>query len=295
MKIVFLGTPAIAVPALRLLAKNHEVVGVITAEPSPVGRKQILTKSPVHQEAEALGLNVITPPKAKTEHLAELQPDLVVVIAYGQILSDKFLYFAPLGAVNVHYSLLPQYRGASPVQSALLAGDKITGITIQQMVYALDAGDILSQYRYEIKDTDTTESLFAHFAEAGAELLLETLERPFSPEQQVGEPTFCTKFSKADGELDFTLSAQKLNNRRRAFTPWPGVFTFWNGKRVKILDTFSSDISAEVGQVFSQDGHLYIGSGEGSLGILSLQMEGKKPQDAKSFLNSFPDFLTAKL
>lgn len=299
-KIIFLGTPALAVPFLKKCAKNFEIAGVVTAPDKPVGRKQILTPSPVATAAEELNLPLFKPAKVSDPSflpsLKKLNADIAVVVAYGEILSKDFLNLFPFGAVNVHFSLLPRWRGASPVQHAILSGDEKTGVTIQQMVYELDSGDILATAETPIQNTDTTATLFEKLSALGSSLLIDTLSTELKPApQDHTKATFCTKIKKQDGELDFSLPAKKIDQLRRAYTPWPGVYTFFKGERLKILDTAVQEIANTPGGVFEKEGKILIGTGEGSLEILTLQKSGKSATDAQTFVRGYPDFLNTKL
>lgn len=298
-KIIFLGTPEIAVPSLRELAKVYEVLGVVTAPDRESGRGHKLTPSPVKVLAESLGLRVFQPIKVREilNDLQNLKADLAVVVAYGAILPQDFLDLFPLGCVNLHFSLLPRWRGASPVQSAILAGDDVTGITVQKMVYKLDAGDVLGQLERSLDGTETTAQLWAEFAESGAQLLCEVLSRDFkSVAQDETKITLCGKFEKDDGELDFAkYSALELDRRRRAFDPWPGVYTFFRNEKLKILDTGVSEIKLKIGEVSWCENQLLVGTKEGSLILKKLQMPGKKPVEANDFIRGYADFLQTNL
>jgi len=298
-KILFLGTPEIAVPSLRTLAGKYEVVGVVTAPDREAGRGKKLTPSPIKVCAEGLGLRVFQPIKVREilEDLRSLEADLAVVVAYGAILPQDFLDLFPQGCINLHFSLLPRWRGASPVQASILAGDKTTGITVQKMVYRLDAGDVLGTLERPLDGTETTAMLWAEFAESGAKLLDAVLAQDFKPvKQDDAQVTLCGKFSKEDGELDFAnLSAVELDRRRRAFDPWPGVYTFFRNEKLKILETGVSPIQTEVGKIILHGGEFLVGAKEGSLILKKLQMPGKKPLSAKDFLCGYADFLQANL
>jgi methionyl-tRNA formyltransferase len=249
LHLVFCGTPEFALPALRALATDPRfVIDLVVTQPDrPVGRKQVLTPPPVKREAEALGLTVAQPEKLNAA-LPELQtqvprPDILVVVAYGQILSQAVLDWPSQLPVNVHASLLPRWRGASPIEAALVAGDQETGVTIQRMVRALDAGDILSQRSHPITGTDTSQTLRRDLAELGATLLVDTLTQPLTPvAQDASQVTLCTLLSREDGSIDCAvLTATEIERRWRAFTPWPGLTTEVHGEKLKLRQVSLSE------------------------------------------------------
>jgi methionyl-tRNA formyltransferase len=306
MRIVFMGTPEFAVPTLnRLISSKHEVVAVYTQPDKSAGRGRIQTLPPVKSVAFDHGLKVCQPEtlrdKSEAEQLTRLKPDAIVLVAYGKILPQSILDIPKFGCLNIHPSLLPQYRGASPVASAILAGDDQTGVTIMLMDAGMDTGPILSQKRVSVDPRDTTESLEAKLAEVGAELLMETLPAWFdcrlTPEPQSAEaPTYTKPISKSDGEIDWNLSAVELSRRVRAFYPWPGCYTRWQGKVLKILEASAlpAGDKVEPGMVVSlsdPDTPVGAGTSEGMLGLCRLQMEGKKAVSAAEFLRGQRGFI----
>src|SRR5271168_5246745 len=239
MKIVFMGTAELSCASLEKLAGKRSVIAVVTQPDKPKGRELKLQFSPVKILAEKLKLPVLQPLKARDEKfisgLRELQPDLIVVVAYGQILPQSILDLPKFGCVNVHTSLLPKYRGASPIQSAILNGETETGVTIMKMDAGLDTGEIISQARTPILPEDNSQTLHDRLAQLGAELLVETIPDyvtgKISPKPQPAEgASYAAKIKKEDGKIDWNEPAEKILNRLRAFTPWPGAFTFLAGE-----------------------------------------------------------------
>ncbi len=283
VSIVFCGTPEFAVPSLKALLErpqDMQVQLVITQPDQPVGRKQTLTPPPVKVFAEAHRLPFIQPEdindQATGSKLQAIECDLLVTVAYGQLLSPTLLAIPRLGAVNVHPSLLPRWRGASPIQNAILAGDTQTGVTVQQMVEALDAGPILAQEQMALSPDETAGHLSALLADRGAQLLASTLSKPFSPkEQDETHVTLCRKLLRKDGEVNpAEMTAEEIHRRVRALHPWPGITTPFGGMRVKILRT-SLVAEPEALEIPCKDGTLY---------VLSLQPPGRKPMSGKAWL-----------
>ncbi len=241
-RIVFMGSPDFALPALQALAEHFEVVGVVTQPDKPAGRGRVLTPPPVKVLAQELDIPVMQKrlrnPEA-FEQLQEWQPDVIVVAAFGQILRQNVLDLPPFGCINVHASLLPRWRGAAPIQYTLLDGDPVTGVTIMRMDPGIDTGPILSQKPLDVNSEDTSESLSEKLAQIGAKLLIETLPGYLSGEiapqsQGEGGATYAKMLSKEDGRLDFALPADALARKVRAFNPWPGTFTTWQDNLLKI-------------------------------------------------------------
>jgi methionyl-tRNA formyltransferase len=245
LHIIFLGTSAFAVPSLEALAKDKRfsVDLVITQPDRPTGRKQILTPPPIKISAEKLGLPLQQPEKINTFNYPLSTIHFLVVVSYGQILSQAILDLPTKAPVNVHASLLPRWRGASPIQNAILAGDRETGVTIQRMVKQLDAGPILAQANTPIDPRETTPSLHDRLAVMGAELLIDTLTKPLrEQEQDENEIVFCHKLTREDGNVDpNTQTAEEIDRKARALNPWPGVTMEIGGQQVKILETALAD------------------------------------------------------
>lgn len=293
-RIVFMGSPDFAVPSLEALARRYPVVGVVTQPDRPAGRGKSLTPPAVKQTALRLGIPVIQPEKLRQpdamEQLHAWAPEVIVVAAFGQILRPEVLDLPPFGCINVHGSLLPRWRGAAPIQAAILAGDKETGITIMKMDAGVDTGPILSQCAIPIADNETGESLFAKLAPLGADLLLETLPRYLSGELQPRpQPeegiTYAPMLKKEDGLLDFSQPAVALERRVRAMNPWPGAFFEWNSTPIKVLRASVRKVkSPGAGNRLTVEGRPALGCGEGVLILEEVQPAGKKPMPGKAFL-----------
>ncbi len=294
MKIVFMGTPDFASESLKALLScpKHQVIGVISQPDRPVGRHQILQPTATKQVALEAGIPVWQPERIKAEEnlelLASLSPDVIVVAAYGQILPKSILELPKYGCVNVHGSLLPAYRGAAPIQRALLEGNQTTGITTMQMDVGMDTGDILLQREIPITKEDTSGSLFEKLAALGGELLLETLDElekgNITPKKQEESlATYAPMLKKEEGLLDFSRTAKELDCQIRAMDPWPGAYTFLSGKRIKILEAVLCDEKGEAGLLLPKK-EAVVCCKEGALCILKLQPEGKKPQTGEEFM-----------
>ncbi|MCR5337392.1 MAG: methionyl-tRNA formyltransferase [Lachnospiraceae bacterium] len=298
MRIVFMGTPDFAVSSLKALYEaGYEIAAVVTQPDKPKGRKKELTPPPVKEYALSVSLPVLQPEKLKNgewdDKLSALGADLFVVAAFGQILPQNILDMPKYGCINLHASLLPEYRGAAPIQQAILDGKKETGVTIQQMTLALDSGDIISRKVVPIDDEDTGGSLFDKLAEEGARLLLETIPRiesgDIDPEpQDESVSSYVKMLKKEDGRLDFSLPAAVLHNRVRGLSPWPGAFTEIGGKKLRIWKTQVLDKDEdheEAGKVLAAGkAGIDIACGQGVLRILELQPEGKKNMKAADYL-----------
>ena len=282
--------------------KRYSVLAVVTQPDKPKGRDLKLTPSPVKVLAEKLNLPVLQPLKARDEkfisELRELKPDLIVVVAYGQILPQTILDLPPFGCLNVHTSLLPKYRGAAPIQWAIADGEPETGVTIMKMDAGLDTGAILSMRHTPIWPTDDSQILHDRLAQLGAELLIETISTfvagKISPQAQPAEGlTYAAKIKKEDGHIDWNLPAEKIWNRLRAFTPWPGAFTFLKTElKPQLLKIWKVEVvgkSGIAGTILSADKTgIVVSCGENALRILELQREGGKRLTAEQFLAGFP-------
>lgn len=289
-----MGSPEFALPTLQALAENYQVVGVVTQPDRPSGRGRSLTPPPVKVLAESLQLPVIQPERLKEpgamEQLAAWQPEMIVVAAFGQILRRAVLDLPPFGCINVHASLLPRWRGAAPIQAALLHGDAETGVTIMKMDPGVDTGPLLSRRAGPVLPDDTAASLSARLARTGAELLIETLpaylqgEIEPQPQDEAGA-TYAPMLKKEDGRLDFSAGAQELERRVRAFNPWPGAFTHWRGGLLKVHQALASDSpSPGSGRRLVWNGLPAIGTGRGILVLEEVQPAGKRPMPGKVFL-----------
>lgn len=300
MRIVFCGTGEIGAPALRALldSKKHTVVGVITQPDKPAGRDLKPRMSVIKQIALDQNLPVQQPEKLRSpaalEDLRSLAPDLMVVAAYGQILPKSVLEAPRLGCLNLHASLLPRHRGASPIHAAILAGDRETGITVMFMDEGLDTGDILLAQKLSIGPNETTGQLHDRLAALAAPCLLEALdllEAGNAPRisQDNALATYAAKLKKTDGLLDWREPAEALATRIRAMSPWPGAFTHLNGQTLKIHAVKPDPASGSPGEILaSEPGVLRVACGSGSLILESLQLEGRKRLPAAEFLRGHP-------
>jgi len=292
--VVFMGSPDFALPALRTLVENYVINGVVTQPDKPSGRGRQLTSPPIKQEADRLGLPVIQPQKlrdpAALEVLRRWAPDLIVVAAYGQILRQEVLDLPRYGCVNVHASLLPRWRGAAPIQAAILAGDTETGITIMKMDAGLDSGPILSQRSIPITSEDTTDSLSEKLARLGADLLIETLPGYLSGsitprEQEESRVTKAPMLTRQQGELDFNQDAVFLARQVRAYHPWPGCYTTWQGQILKIHRAHAlSTLAPSTGCRLIVEGKPAWGTAAGILVVDELQPAGKRSMPGAEFL-----------
>lgn len=305
-----MGTPAFAVPVLAALVDGgYRVVGVYTQPDRPAGRGGRLTPSPVKQAALERGLAVYQPASLRRDdaarrELADLSPDLVVVAAYGLYLPAEAFKSPPLGALNVHPSLLPRYRGASPVASAILAGDEVTGVTIMQVGEGMDSGPIVAQRETAIGDDETTEALTLRLFEAGAELLLSVLPGWTAGEitpraQDESRATETGRLSREDGEIDWHRDAGYIARQARAYHPWPGAFTRWKGRYLKIVDAVASTsrppYAAAQGDVVAVSGGAGVVTGDGVLLLRTLQVEGRRALGIGEFLIGNRDFVGSRL
>lgn len=292
-----MGTPAFSVPILRMLMEeDYEVVLVVTQPDRPVGRKKIMTPTPVKEEALRLGLPVYQPQKIKNpeefQAVLDLEPDLIVTAAFGQILPTELLETPQLGAINVHASLLPEYRGGAPIHQAIIDGQQKTGVTIMYMLDRLDAGDIISQTYVSIDNQDHTGSMFEKLSTAGTELLKQTLpsiiqetnDRILQDETQV---TFARNISREQEQIDWNKTAEQLYNQVRGLHPWPVAYTNFKQDNMKIwwseiVDQEKTGIPGRVVELTEDAVHVQ--TGKGILAITELQPAGKKRMTAKDYL-----------
>lgn len=298
MKIVFMGTPDFAVGCLeRLILDGHEVAAVFTREDKPVGRKQILTPPPVKQAALRHDIPVYQPKKVKDNPeavslLASLAPDLIVVAAYGRLLPREILEIPRLGCVNVHASLLPRHRGASPIQWAIVSGDRVTGVTTMLMDEGMDTGDILEMSELVIRPEETAETLHDRLSAAGAELLSSTVhklaDRTVTPRRQPEEGvTYAPIITKEMGALDFAQNAGRLDCLIRGFIPWPQAYFYYGGRRFKVLKAAVTESEGQTpGVCFEQDGEVCVACGENTaLRLLEVCPDGSRRMDGAAFKN----------
>lgn len=302
-RVVFMGTAEIACPTLRALAAmpELELTGVYTQPDRPRGRGQTLQFSPVKQLAIELGLPVFQSAELRSdveyEALKVLSPDVLVVMAYGQILTQRFLELPPLGAVNLHASLLPRHRGASPIQHAILDGDAETGVTLMEMEVTLDSGPMIAKAAIPLSERDTGETVHDRLAVLASDLARNKLP-DYLRGNLKGVPqcddfaTYTGKISKQNGQINWRENAEMIERRIRAYTPWPGTYTHLPVKqqsRLKILSATVSDGEGLPGQALSRsDDQIEIATGEGSLILERVQREGSRPATGRDFLNGFP-------
>mgnify|MGYP000401374715 FL=1 len=286
-----MGTPDFAVKALEALAARHEVVCVYTREPQEAGRGKKLTKSPVHEFAEAHGILVRTPKTLRSAEaqaeLKALQADISVVAAYGLILPQAVIEAFPLGCINIHGSLLPRWRGAAPIQRAIEAGDNESGITIMKVVEKLDAGDMLLKGSVPITAETTGEMLHDAMAGLGAELIVKALDNwqnLHAEPQDERLVTYAAKIDKAESRLDFSMPAEVLERKIRAFNPYPAVYFEYGGERYKILRAKVVDETGEAGAILDGAGRLVIACGDKALEVTEIQRQGKKKMPTEELL-----------
>ncbi|MFZ3032162.1 MAG: methionyl-tRNA formyltransferase [Candidatus Moraniibacteriota bacterium] len=301
VRVVFMGTPILSATLLEaLIVQGYNIVGVVTKPDRPIGRKQTVEESPVKETALKHNLPILQPEKIDAATLLEIQnwkPDVVVVAAYGKILPERLLSLPGFGCVNFHTSLLPKWRGASPIQNAILSGATETGVTIMLMDKGMDTGDILTQKTVPIDPDDTTPTLTDKLLVAGQALLLETLplwiERHITPTKQDNEKaTLCQLIERSDGHIMWSDDAESIYNRYRALYPWPGVFTYWkksdNLLRLKLLTLSYQKENIQptkpLGAVFEIDGKIGIQTSVGVIFPETVQLEGKTPVSIKEFL-----------
>ncbi len=313
MRLLFMGTPEYVVPVLDSLisAKNVEVIGVYTPPDRPKGRGRAVEMPPVKSFALERGLPVFQPPSLRPEsvqqELAGLLPDVIVVAAYGKLLPQAVLSTPPHGCLNLHPSMLPKYRGPSPVVTAILDGEPATGVTLMLLDQGMDTGPIIAQKGYLLEGRETAGSLTSALFQLGGELLLEYLGpwvdgRVRASSQDESMASFTSKLQRKDGEADWSLSANELERRHRAYTPWPGLFTLWEGKVLKLLDVApvspESDAKQASGRVVSTSGPsspVAVVTGDGLLELRTVQLEGRRAQSAAEFLRGHPEFIGALL
>ncbi len=305
MKVVFMGTPDFAVPVLENLVKEHDVVCVYTRAPKEAGRGHKETKTPVHLKAEELGIEVRTPKTLRNpeeqQKFKDLQADVAVVAAYGLILPKEILEAFPYGCLNTHASLLPRWRGAAPIQRAIEAGDKKSGVTIMQMDEGLDTGDMLLKGEVEITDTTTGGELHDALSKIGADLIMEALRNYTSikpQKQDDSQSCYAAKLEKEETHLDCSQSAEVLERKIRAFNPFPSTYFEYKGERFKVYEAeaLMADSGYAPGTIIPNDSGLLIACGEGMLFITKIQRQGKKAMPIEELLRGFqfvPDEMVA--
>lgn len=289
-----MGSPDFALPSLRSLSQHHEVVGVVTQPDRASGRGRELKPPPVKTLALELNIPIIQPQKLREpgtmSQLQTWKPDLIVVAAFGQILKEEVLDLPKHGCVNIHASLLPRWRGAAPINAAILAGDEETGVTIMKMDVGLDTGPMLARRAIRLKPDDTAGSIFQALSTLGADLLIETLPDyiagKITPQPQAEEgATYAPMLKKEDGLLDFTRPSVELERQVRAVNPWPGAWFEWNGGILKVMRASVSDVKGLAsGSRFSVEGRAAVMCADGALVLEEVQPAGKKAMSGKSFL-----------
>ena len=298
MRIVFLGTADFAIPALISLARTHEISLVVTQPDRPVGRHAVLTPPPVKRMGEELGLPVFQPPRVNAvdalNRIRAAKPDAIVVAAYGQLLKPELIEIPPLGTVNIHASLLPRYRGAAPINWAIIRGEHETGITTFLIDAGMDTGPILLQQRTEIGPDETAGELHSRLGLIGAEVILETLagleEGSLTPiPQDDSQATYAPRLSRDDGAIDWSRPAQEVHNLIRGTNPWPGAFTHRDGQRVKVHRSHLTGLGrgghAPGEVVLRKTGRLLVATGDELLELLEVQREGRPKVSGREFLN----------
>ena len=311
MRVIFMGTPEFAIPCLERLILNHyQVVAVYTQPDKPAGRGRSLVSPPLKRAALTQKLPVVQPVSLKrpevVAQLAGFHPDVIVVAAFGQILPQSVLDIPSYGCINIHPSLLPRFRGVSPVAAAILAGDEFTGVSIMLMDRGLDTGPILARAQISISAQDTTGSLTTKLSLIGAQLLLEVLprwlRRELTPQpQNEAEATYSGALSKEEGEIDWHLPAVDIWRRVRAFYPWPGCYTRWQGKQLKIIEAvpLPGERNLNEGQVVAltpATGAAFgVCTGDGIFGVCQVQLEGRRAMSAAEFLRGQRQFIGAIL
>jgi methionyl-tRNA formyltransferase len=293
MRLAFMGSPDFAVPALTALHEaGHVIAAVYCQPPRPAGRGQAVRPCPVHRAAEQLGLEVRTPARLRGDDavqaaFAALEIDAAVVVAYGLILPPAMLAAPRLGALNIHASLLPRWRGAAPIQAAILAGDTETGVTIMRMDAGLDTGPMLLREAVPITATTTAAVLHDALAAVGARLILRALAEDSSPVPQPSEgASYAPKLTRADARIDWTGAAAAIERRVRAFDPWPGTFTLLDGAMLKVLGAARTEGNGVPGVVL--DDRLTVACGSGALRLTRVQLAGRAPLEAEAFLRGHP-------
>jgi methionyl-tRNA formyltransferase len=298
MRIVFIGTGEIGVPTLRALinSKEHELVGVVTQPDKPVGREQRIEPTPIKKALGQAKMPILQPNRIKdreaVEQIRGLQPDVIVVMAYGQILPRAVLDIPRIACLNLHASLLPRWRGAAPIQAAIAAGDRETGITVIYMNEGLDTGDILLQRKIDIMENETGGSLHDRLGEIAPEALLESLRllaqgsAPRVP-QDNSRTTVAPKLNREDGRINWSEPAVVVERKIRAYDPWPGAFTKIADRNLKIYSASIVDLSGKPGTVLRHEKEVVIAAGTGALSLEQVQLEGKRRMSAPEFARGF--------
>jgi methionyl-tRNA formyltransferase len=302
IKTVFMGTPKFAVPFFKKLSQLDylDVVAVITQPDKEVGRKKTITPPEIKTTAEELNIKVLQPKSIRDEtflvELSEIKPDLIFVVAYGKILPKKILDLPRFGCINIHGSLLPKYRGASPIQSVILSGEKETGIAIMKMDEGMDTGDVIYQESLKIEKNETYETLSDRLSAFGAEIMPKYLKKYLNGEitptkQDSSKATSCKTINKEDGLIDFNKSATEIERMLRAYTPWPGIYLQNQGKKTQIIELEAvenqPDLTKQQGEFYVIDRKLYLNCFNSAINIIKLKPEGKNEMSARDFINGY--------
>jgi methionyl-tRNA formyltransferase len=298
MRIVFIGTGQIGVPTLRALQESpeHELVGVVTQPDKPVGRVQRIEPPAIKKAIAGMTIPILQPTRIKNRQAIEairaLQPDAIVVIAYGQIFPREVLEIPRLACLNLHASLLPRWRGAAPIQAAIASGDCETGITVMYMDDGLDTGEILLQHKIDVLPTDTGRSLEHRLAKIAPDTLLDALRlltkgrAPRIP-QDNSLAIYAPKLKREDGKIDWSEPAETIERKIRAFNPWPGAYMELDGRKLKIFSGSISDLSGKSGEILRSEKELIIAAGRHALSLGEVQLEGKRRMSASEFVRGY--------
>ena len=306
LKLLFMGTPEISAYVFeKMIEAGYHFVGLVAQPDHPVGRKGIIEKVPTKVVAEKYNIPVFQPEKIRLDYsfMEEVKPDLVITLAYGQIVPQGFLDIPKYGCLNLHGSLLPKYRGASPVQSVLISNEKVTGVTLMEMVKAMDAGRMYAKKEIVIDDDDNATSLFNKVKEAAGELVIESLPLYINGElkgveQDENEVTFCSIIKPEQEKLDLNMTALELVGYIRGLSDEPGAYLYLNGLKLKIYKAkvVDNSVNAEVGTIIKADKNgLYMQAKDGIISLLEIQKEGKKRMNYRSFINGNQNLLGQKL
>jgi methionyl-tRNA formyltransferase len=302
--IVFMGTPDFAVQTLQALIQQHTVIGVVTQPDRPAGRNRQIQPSPIKQVALEAGIPMFQPEKLRKaeaiETLKQWKPDAYVVAAFGQILPQVVLDIPQYGSINVHASLLPRWRGAAPIQAVIRAGDAESGVTIMKMDAGLDTGPMLTQRAIPLAADETGQSLHDKLAIVGAELLIDTLPGYFNgtiqpQSQDESRVTYAPQITKEEGLIDWKQDAASIERLVRAFTPWPGTYTSWNGQQLKIHSGSVAKGKAEPGHVIDSPHGIAVGTGDGLFVLQQIQLAGRKAMPVTDFVKGQADFIGGAL
>lgn len=306
LRLLFMGTPEISAYVFeKMIADGYHFVGLVAQPDHPVGRKGIIEKVPTKVVAEKYQIPVFQPAKIRLDYdfINEIKPDLVITLAYGQIVPEGFLNKVPMGCLNLHGSLLPKYRGASPVQTSLINNEQVTGVTLMEMVKAMDAGKMYAKKEVVIDEDDNATTLFNKIKIAAGDLILEALPKYIDgelkgEEQDENQVTFCSIIKPEQEKLDLSLSAKELIGYIRGLSDEPGAYLYLNETKLKIYKAKMVDnsVSAEIGTIVKADKNgLYMQAGNGVISLLEVQKEGKKRMDYRSFINGNQNLLGQKL